>query len=116
LAAKQRRAFGCVSDVVGALIALMERDDTSGEVFNVGNDVGISIEDLARLVKSMTASRSEIVHVPYDQAYEAGFEDMERRVPDLRKIRRWIGYEPRHQLRDILERVIAHARAARPSP
>ena len=113
---EQRRAFGCVGDVVGALITLMERDDTSGEVFNVGNDAEISIEDLAQLVKEMTASRSEIVHVPYDQAYEAGFEDMERRVPDLAKIRRWIGYEPRHQLGDILERVIAHARAARPSP
>ena len=107
---KQQRAFGYVGDVVGALIALMERDDTSGEVFNVGNDVEINIEDLAQLVKDMTASRSRIVHVPYDQAYETGFEDMERRVPDLTKVRRWIGYAPQHQLGDILGRVIASMR------
>jgi UDP-glucose 4-epimerase len=113
---RQRRAFGYVGDVVDALVALMERDDTNGEVFNVGNDVEISIGDLAGLVKVMTGSHSKIVHVPYDQAYEAGFEDMERRVPDLAKVRRWIGYTPRHQLRDILEQVVAHARAARPTP
>lgn len=109
---QQQRAFGYVGDVVGALIGLMDRDDTSGEVFNVGNDAEISVDDLAQMVKAMTASRSAIVHVPYDKAYETGFEDMERRVPDLSKIRRWLGYAPRHQLRDILEDVIVHERRA----
>ncbi|MCX6907728.1 MAG: SDR family NAD(P)-dependent oxidoreductase [Verrucomicrobia bacterium] len=108
---RQRRAFGYVGDVVEALVTLMQREDTSGEVFNVGNDVEISIGELARLVKEATHSRSEIVHVPYDKAYEAGFEDMARRVPDLAKIKRWIGYEPRGQLSDILERVIAYETA-----
>lgn len=105
---EQRRAFGYVGDVVEALVTLMQREDASGEVFNVGNDVEISIGELARLVKEATRSRSEIVRVPYDKAYEAGFEDMARRVPDLAKIKQWIGYEPRHQLHDILERVIAY--------
>ncbi|MCX7824450.1 MAG: GDP-mannose 4,6-dehydratase [Verrucomicrobiae bacterium] len=108
---KQQRAFGHVQDVVGALIQLMEREDTVGEVFNVGNDVEITIEGLARLVKEMTGSASEIVYVPYDEAYEEGFEDMLRRVPDLTKIKQRIGYQPRYQLRDILQHVIAYERA-----
>jgi len=108
---KQQRAFGYVGDVVGALMALMDAENTNGEVFNVGNEVEISIEDLAKLVKQMTGSASELVYVPYDEAYEAGFEDMQRRVPDLGKVRKWIGYQPRHQLRDILEKVIEYERA-----
>jgi UDP-glucose 4-epimerase len=111
---RQRRAFGYVGDVVEALVTLMERNDTAGEVFNVGNDAEICIGELARLVKKLTHSRSRIVHVPYDEAYEAGFEDMARRVPDLSKIKRWIGYQPRHQLCDILERVVTHATASAP--
>ncbi|MCX6908657.1 MAG: GDP-mannose 4,6-dehydratase, partial [Verrucomicrobia bacterium] len=89
---KQQRAFGYVGDVVGALMALMDAENTNGEVFNVGNEVEISIEDLAKLVKQMTGSASELVYVPYDEAYEAGFEDMQRRVPDLNKVRKWISY------------------------
>jgi UDP-glucose 4-epimerase len=108
---RQRRAFGYVGDVVGALVALMDRRDTNGEVFNVGNDEEISIKALARLIIQMTGSRSKIIYIPYDKAYEEGFEDMQRRVPDLTKIKRWVGYKPRHQLRDILEKVIAYERA-----
>jgi len=108
---RQRRAFGYVGDVVGALMALMDRQNTHGEVFNVGNDQEISIKDLARLILKMTGSRSTIVQIPYDKAYEEGFEDMQRRVPDLAKIKRWIGYQPRHSLPDILEKVIAYERA-----
>ncbi|MCX6899448.1 MAG: GDP-mannose 4,6-dehydratase [Verrucomicrobia bacterium] len=108
---KQQRAFGYVGDVVGALMALMDAENTNGEVFNVGNEVEISIEDLAKLVKQMTGSASELVYVPYDEAYEAGFEDMQRRVPDLNKVRKWISYQPSHQLRDILEKVIEYERA-----
>ncbi|MBI5687435.1 MAG: GDP-mannose 4,6-dehydratase [Verrucomicrobia bacterium] len=108
---KQQRAFGYVGDVVGALMALMDSESTHGEVFNVGNEIEISIKDLARLVKKMTGSRSELVYVPYDQAYEAGFEDMQRRVPDLTKIKKCIGYQPRTQLAEILQRVIEYERA-----
>ncbi|OHE78613.1 MAG: nucleoside-diphosphate sugar epimerase [Verrucomicrobia bacterium GWF2_62_7] len=108
---KQQRAFGYVGDVVGALIALMDAENTNGEVFNVGNEVEISIEELAKLVKQMTGSVSELVYVPYDEAYEAGFEDMQRRVPDLGKVRKRIGYQPRTQLAEILQRVIEYERA-----
>lgn len=108
---KQQRAFGYVGDVVGALMGLMDAENTNGEVFNVGNEVEISIKDLALRVKKMTGSRSKLVYVPYSEAYEAGFEDMQRRVPDLGKIRKCIGYQPRTQLAEILQRVIEFERA-----
>jgi nucleoside-diphosphate-sugar epimerase len=105
----QTRCFTFVTDVVGALIDLSERDDAVGEVFNIGNDrEEVAILDLARRVKERTRSKSEIVLVPYDQAYEEGFEDMPRRVPDLGRIRRLTGYEPRVQLDEILDRVIEY--------
>ena len=108
----QRRAFGYVGDVVGALIKLVEEPRAVGQVFNIGNVNDISILDLARRVKALTGSRSEIVFVPYDQAYEAGFEDMPRRVPDLTKIRNLVGYQPTVDLDEILTRVIATRREA----
>jgi UDP-glucose 4-epimerase len=105
----QRRCFTFVSDVVGALIALADHEDALGQVFNVGNDrEEITILDLARRVKERTRSKSEIVMVPYDQAYESGFEDMPRRVPDLAKLRGLIGYEPQVHLDEILDRVIEY--------
>ena len=107
----QSRCFGYVGDVVGALSRLVREPRAVGEIFNVGNDQEISIRGLAELIKTMTGSRSDIVSVPYDAAYEAGFEDMQRRVPDLSKIRRLIGYEPRVQLEQIIETVIEYARA-----
>jgi UDP-glucose 4-epimerase len=106
---RQSRCFTYVGDVVGALIALSEREDVVGQVFNLGNDnEEISILDLAARVKQRTASKSEVVLVPYDRAYEEGFEDMPRRVPDLSKVRALIGYEPQVHLDEILDRVIAH--------
>jgi UDP-glucose 4-epimerase len=102
----QSRSFTYVGDVVGALIALLTEPRAIGEVFNIGNGYEISIADLARRVKEMTGSQSEIVAVPYDQAYEAGFEDMPRRVPDIAKLRGLIGYEPRVHLDETLRRVI----------
>jgi UDP-glucose 4-epimerase len=103
----QTRCFTDVSDVVGALLALSEHEGAVGQVFNVGNDTEeVSIADLARRVQQRTGSRSEIVTVPYDTAYEEGFEDMPRRVPDLGRLRRLIGYEPRVHLDEILDRVI----------
>jgi UDP-glucose 4-epimerase len=84
-----------------------------GNVFNLGNSDEITIRELAELVKTMTASDSEIVTIPYEKAYESGFEDMPRRVPDLTKAKNLVGYEPRVQLPEILTKVIEHHRAQR---
>jgi UDP-glucose 4-epimerase len=81
-----------------------------GQVFNIGNPEEISILDLAKRVRAATGSRSEIVLVPYDEAYEAGFEDMPRRVPDIGKINRLVGYAPTIGLDDILRKVIEEQR------
>jgi UDP-glucose 4-epimerase len=106
----QSRSFTYVSDVVGAIVRLMDSDHTVGQVYNIGNGKEISIMDLARLVREMTGNISEIVLVPYDQAYEEGFEDMPRRVPDISKIRKAIGFEPTLGIRAILEKVIEYER------
>jgi UDP-glucose 4-epimerase len=107
----QSRAFTYVGDVVTGLMKLVETPGTAGTVFNIGNHEEISIMDLAKKVKALTGSTSEIVLIPYDQAYEAGFEDMPRRVPDLRRIGAAVGYAPTVGLDEILTRVIAHERA-----
>jgi len=106
----QSRSFTYVGDVVDALITLAEEPRAVGEVFNVGNTHEITIRALAERIKAKTESASPIVLVPYDEAYDAGFEDMPRRVPDLSKIRALVGYEPRVQLDEILDRVIRHIR------
>ncbi|WP_447974962.1 GDP-mannose 4,6-dehydratase [Nitrospira sp. Kam-Ns4a] len=103
---QQARCFCYVGDVVEALIALSAHPGAVGEVFNIGSDEEITIYDLARRVKALAHSQSEIVMIPYEQAYEAGFEDMPRRVPSLEKIRRLIGYAPTLGIDDILVRVI----------
>ena len=105
----QSRCFAYVTDVVGQLLRLAEEPGAVGEVFNVGNDrEETAMLDLARRVKARTGSRSEILLVPYDRAYEEGFEDMQRRVPDLSKLRALTGYEPQVDLDAILDRVIAY--------
>jgi UDP-glucose 4-epimerase len=103
----QSRAFGYVGDVVRALADLARHPQAVGEVFNIGNTNEITMNALAELIKQMTGSKSEITHIPYDQAYEQGFEDMPRRVPDISKIQRLISYQPTVDLEQILERVIA---------
>ena len=108
----QSRCFTYVGDVVGALIKLMDLPNTIGEVFNIGSDQEVSILELARRVKTLTNSRSEIVTVSYEKAYGEGFEDMPRRVPDLSKIGSFIGYRPTKTLDQILESVIAFYREA----
>jgi nucleoside-diphosphate-sugar epimerase len=108
----QRRCFTDVSDVVRALTGLLAHPEAAGQVFNIGSQQEISILDLARKVKAMTSSPSEIIFVPYEKAYEEGFEDMPRRIPDLAKIRELIGYEPQVSLDRILERVIEHLRTS----
>jgi UDP-glucose 4-epimerase len=105
----QSRCFTYVSDVVGVLVRLAEEPKAVGQVFNVGNDrEEVTILDLAQRVKARTGSKSEIVRVPYDQAYEEGFEDMPRRVPDLSRLRALTGYEPKVHLDEILDRVIEY--------
>ena len=102
----QSRSFTYVGDVIGALLKLVAEPSAIGQVFNIGNPEEITILELAQRVRRLVGSQSEIVLVPYDQAYEAGFEDMPRRVPDLRKIDRLIGYKPLVDLDEILTRVI----------
>jgi UDP-glucose 4-epimerase len=109
---RQTRSFTYVGDVVNGLIALVQEPKAVGQVFNIGNVEEISIGDLAIRVKASAGSSSDIVLVPYDQAYEAGFEDMPRRVPNLSKIQRLVGYKPTVALDEILHRVIEHERAA----
>lgn len=106
----QTRSFADVSDVVRALASLLDEPRAVGDVFNVGNPEEISIRGLAERVREVTGSRSEIVTVPYERAYEAGFEDMPRRVPDISKLQALTGWRPTLTLRDILERVVAHMR------
>jgi UDP-glucose 4-epimerase len=102
---KQSRCFGHVSDVVRAIIELSQLPAAVGEIFNVGNEHEISIMGLAEKVKEITGSASDIVKIPYNEAYEAGFEDMTRRVPDLTKIRAAIGFEPKVQLDEIIRQL-----------
>jgi len=106
----QTRSFTYVGDVVCALVGLVKEPSAVGQVFNIGNTEEISIRDLAERVKKLTGSNSPIVTVPYDQAYEAGFEDMPRRVPDIAKIRALIGYEPKVNLDETLTKVIEYFR------
>ena len=111
---RQSRTFGYVGDVVNALADLAQHPAAIGQVFNIGNTEEITMNDLAHLIKQMTRSESEIIHIPYDRAYEKGFEDMPRRVPDISKIRQLIGYQPRLNLKDILTEIIASTRKSIP--
>ena len=106
----QSRSFTYVGDVVRAMLGLIDEPRAVGQVFNIGNEQEITIGALAERIKALTASTSQIVCVPYDQAYEAGFEDMPRRVPDISKVRSLVGYEPTVELDEILQRVIEYFR------
>jgi UDP-glucose 4-epimerase len=107
----QTRSFTYVGDVVEALVKLMNAPEAVGQVFNVGNPEEVSIAALAERIRELAASKSSIVLVPYDEAYDAGFEDMPRRVPSLEKIHALVGYQPTVGLDEILRRVIDHERA-----
>ena len=107
---KQSRCFCDVRDTVEGLIRLMDTDRSIGEVVNVGNTEEVTIEDLAKLVKERTSSTSPIEFVPYDQAYEPGFEDMMRRVPCVDKLQALTGFRPQTSLNDIIDRVTAYFR------
>jgi UDP-glucose 4-epimerase len=106
----QSRSFTYVGDVVKAMVALIDEPQAVGQVFNIGNGHEITIGELAAKVKQMTGSSSEIVTIPYEKAYEAGFEDMPRRVPDISRITALVGYRPTVELDETLTRVIEHFR------
>lgn len=107
---KQARCFGHVADIIEGVIACVPLANTHGEVFNLGNPEEITINDLAKRVVQMSGSSSSIVHIPYAEAYGPGFEDMERRVPDISKAARFFAYQPTRKLEEIIESVIAHER------
>jgi UDP-glucose 4-epimerase len=103
---KQSRAFTHVADVVAALLKLVVEPKAIGQVINIGNMQEVTMTQLAERVRDLSGSKSIIKHIPYDEAYESGFEDMPRRVPDLSRVKGLIGYEPKHDLDDILVQVI----------
>lgn len=105
---KQSRCFCYVGDVVAALIQLVERPEAIGQVFNIGSTEEISIEGLAQLVKGKLRSNSPICYVPYDQAYEEGFEDMMRRIPSITKISSFIGWQPVTPLSATIDSIIRY--------
>lgn len=107
----QSRCFGYVGDIVHALIRLMDHPDTPGQVFNLGSSEEVTILGLAERVKALTMSESKIVKVPYEEAYEVGFEDMPRRVPDTSKAKSYIGFAPKTTLDAIIKSVIAYQNA-----
>ncbi len=107
---KQSRCFTYVSDVVKATLALMDHPRAIGDVFNIGSEEEITIKDLAKKVKKMTKSSSPIIYIPYDKVYGKRFEDMERRKPDITKIRRLIRFSPSYNLDQILKLIIEYYR------
>lgn len=107
---QQSRCFTHVADVVRAVLGLADEPAAVGEVFNIGSTQEVTIETLARRTIELSGSSSKIVFVPYDQAYEAGFEDMRRRVPDISKVKKLIGWTPQVDLDGILRSVIDHLR------
>ena len=107
---RQRRCFCHVTDTVGALLALLDNPGADGEVFNVGSQEEVTIDELAAMLIDMTGSSSTIVHIPYDEAYERGFEDMPRRLPDISKVTRLTGWRPSRSLDKTLADVIEHER------
>jgi UDP-glucose 4-epimerase len=107
---KQTRNFTYVEDVVRGVVGLIDEPRAVGEIFNIGGEDEISINDLAARIKSITKSASPIRHVPYNKAYQEGFEDMERRVPDISRIINLIGYRNSHSLDSILAKVVEYER------
>jgi len=107
---KQSRCFVHVKDVVKALIKLIDEPKAVGEVFNIGSQEEISIEKLAREVIKITKSNSKIKYIPYEKAYEEGFEDMQRRIPDISKINKLIGFKPTYTLAEIIKDIVSYVK------
>jgi UDP-glucose 4-epimerase len=106
----QTRCFCHVTDVVRAVQALLDEPGARGEAFNIGSTEEVSINELAARIITVTQSASTVVHVPYDEVYSSGFEDMLRRVPDTGKIKALIGWRPTHNLDGILQNMVEHTR------
>ena len=105
---KQSRCFLHVRDAVDTLVKLMNKDEAVGRVFNIGSQEEISIEALAGKIINITKSRSKITYIPYDKAYEEGFEDMERRVPDTQRVKEAVGFKPTVDLEGIIKSVVEY--------
>jgi UDP-glucose 4-epimerase len=105
---KQVRSFTWVNDAINAMIEVMRHPAAVSEIFNIGNEEPITIEELANKIKKKTNSNSEIVYIPYEEAYGPNFEDIRYRVPDLRKIKKLINYAPSTGIDQILEKVIEY--------
>jgi UDP-glucose 4-epimerase len=101
----QSRCFCYITDVVSALIQLMEEPAAESQIFNVGSRTEVTILDLANMVKKITKSSSKIKHIPYEEAYESGFEDMRSRKPNIKKVTRLIGWKPKIELQEILQEI-----------
>lgn len=112
---EQTRCFAHVLDVVDALARALETSACFGQVINVGSNVEVTINQLAELAVKLSASKSKVEHIPYDQAYAEGFEDMRRRVPSLEKAERLLGYRPRRDLATIVRDVIGEVRSSQPA-
>jgi len=106
----QTRTFTYVGDVVQGIMALIDEPGAVGEIFNIGGEEEITIETLALKVKTITGSSSRIEHIPYSEAYQEGFEDMERRVPDITRIQRLVGYRNTRDIDAILAKVVEYER------
>ncbi len=107
---KQARCFACVFDVLEAITKLMSKPSAAGQVYNIGSQEEISMNELAEKVIAMTGSKSKIEHISYTKAYGRPFDDMMRRIPDLTRVRQAIGYQPKYSLQATLEAIIEHER------
>jgi UDP-glucose 4-epimerase len=108
---QQRRCLGNVNDVVQAIIGPADTPQANGKLFNIGTNEEITIWELAERVKQRTGSTSEIITIPYKQAYEAGFEDKMRRIPDVGKLNRFIGWSPTTSFNDPTDQIIVYQRS-----
>ena len=108
---EQSRCFGHVADIVDGVLLLLDCERAPGEIFNLGNTEEVTIKDLAKKVIAACNSRSEIVHIPYSEAYGVGFEDMFRRVPNINKAKEWVGFSPKRSLETIITSVVDYERS-----
>jgi len=107
----QSRCFTYIGDVIKAMLALIDHPDAVGQIFNIGSTEEITIQELAEKIIELTNSKSTILHISYEEAYEKGFEDMKRRVPDISKINNLIGWQPKVGIDELLTKIIEYHRS-----
>jgi UDP-glucose 4-epimerase len=110
---QQSRCFAHVNDIVESIVRLLKTPEAVGQIFNIGSDQEITINELAQFVKEVTGSDSVIEKIPYDDAYSSGFEDMQRRMPNISKLEKYIGYRPSTPLSKIVDDLIVEKRSSR---